>query len=126
MRHSAATSTASPAPSVQSGPDSGATTSSGRVAKELSTSGPIVVPKVLRPKKLPVKRTSHKAADFGLGGSGQTLISKPVEDTPSTLVQPEKTPIQMEPMVEETPSSKLEEAGEEKTAAASTDLQSAN
>ena len=58
---------------------------------------------------------NSKAADFSLGDLGQTSAAetpkiKPVEDTPSTLVQPERTPIQADPIVEVTPSSRLEGA----------------
>ncbi|KAG2640795.1 hypothetical protein PVAP13_2KG119416 [Panicum virgatum] len=92
----------SPTPSIHSGPEGSAASGSEQVAKGLSALWPIAVPKLLRPKKLPVKRSSHKAADFGLGNLGQALVTTPVEETPSTLVQPEKTPIQAESTIEET------------------------
>jgi len=52
---------------------------------------------------------NSKAADFGLGNLGQAPVAAPVEETPSTLVQPEKTPIQAESTIEETTAASIGE-----------------
>jgi hypothetical protein len=56
---SAATGVISPAVSTQSRPECGALTDSGRTTKEQGSSGPILVPKLLRSKKLSIKRSSQ-------------------------------------------------------------------
>ncbi|XP_039838196.1 uncharacterized protein LOC120698565 isoform X3 [Panicum virgatum] len=97
---------------------------SGGVAKEQNSSGSIIIPKLLRPRKLQVKRLCHKAADLSLEDLGPTSVSKPVEETPTTLEQPKSMPAPMEPGVEKTPSTEPVEIEVEKTTGASVDLQS--
>jgi hypothetical protein len=47
-----------------------------------------------------------KAVDFGIGDLRQTHVSKPVEEIPTSLSQPQITSVQAEPVVGETPISK--------------------
>lgn len=112
----------SPVASTQSVPDSGAVASSGGTTKEQASSGPISVPKLLRAKKLTVRRSSHKAADLGIGDLDTTSVSKSVEEVP---VDSANT-IQPKPSVEEDPLNKPVEVEVDKGAAGSIDLQTAD
>jgi len=94
---------------------------SGGMAKEQNSSGSIIIPKLLRSRKLQVKRLCHKAADLSLEDLGPTSVSKPVEETPTTLEQPKSMPAPMEPGVEKTPSTEPVEIEVEKTTGASVD-----
>lgn len=47
-----------------------------------------IVSKLLRAKKLSIKKSSHKPADFGIVDLGKTQISKPVDEISDVLPDP--------------------------------------
>ena len=53
---------------------------------------------------------NSKPADFGIGDLDQNPISKPVDHSSSVLPDPQTTVIQSDPVVEDAPMDKSEEA----------------
>ncbi|XP_039855771.1 uncharacterized protein LOC120713860 [Panicum virgatum] len=94
-RESSSTPVTSPVPSVRSAPASGAITTSrlmepsaGQAVKESGTLGTTMISKLLKSKKLPSKKRTHKGADLGLGVSEQTHSASVPGPNPSEVIPP--------------------------------------